>query len=218
MKLIRMLVVFVVTSLVVGLGVAFDGKTSMQKEHNSNQSSEIMEKEIIDNGEQNKEEKLEELEMNEKKDVKIVQENNPSVSNDNSSSKYNESESKPKVESELKPKTESSNKQQNETKTNVKTSSEAPIESPSVKPVAPTPPTAWEELGISEYDYYNSPMLKWQKVTHNNFETCQTDGEEAIKLKTNPETGEQYQEYTDYWCYGVNSYSGKNIGVMLKLS
>lgn len=207
MKLIRMFVAFVVTSLVVGLGLAFDGQTSMQQEHNSNQPSMIMEKETINKDEQNKEEKVE---MNEKKDVEIVQENSPSVPNDNFFNEYNESESKPK--------TESSNKQQSETKANVKTPSEPPIESPSVKPVAPTPPTAWEELGISEYDYYNSPMLKWQKVTHSNFETCQIDGEEAIKLKTNPETGEQYQEYTDYWCYGVNSYSGKNIGVMLKLS
>lgn len=210
MKIIRVFIAFVMVSLVVGVGSAFNGQSSVQKEQNVNQSSKIIENETLDKDGQNKVEKLEELEMNEEKDVEIVQENSPSVSNANSSSKYNESESKPK--------TESSNKQQSETKTNVKTSSEPPIESPSVQPVVPNQPTAWEQLGISEYDYYNSPMLKWQKVTHANFEDCQTDGDEATKLKTNPETGEQYQEYTDYWCYGVNSYSGKNIGVMLKLS
>lgn len=81
----------------------------------------------------------------------------------------------------------------------------------------PKQPTAWEQLGISEYDYYNSPMLKWQKVTHSDFDSCNASGKEATKVKINPETGESYQDYTSYWCYGVNSYSGRSLGVMLDL-
>lgn len=51
-------------------------------------------------------------------------------------------------------------------------------------------------------------MLSWQKVTHSSFEECQNDGQEKI------DNG----EYEQYWCYQVNSYSGKMLGVMLKLS
>lgn len=86
------------------------------------------------------------------------------------------------------------------------------------EPQVSTQPTIWEELGISEYDYYNSPMLSWQKVTHQTFEECKVAGNLATEIKVNPETGEFYQEYSDYWCYQVNSYSGKSLGVMLKLS
>lgn len=68
----------------------------------------------------------------------------------------------------------------------------------------------WEELGITEYEYYNSPMLSWQKVTHATFEECRMEGDMIIN--------DENSVYTQYWCYQVNSYSGKMLGIMLKLS
>lgn len=68
----------------------------------------------------------------------------------------------------------------------------------------------WEELGITEYEYYNSPMLSWQKVTHATFEECRMEGDMIIN--------DENSGYTQYWCYQVNSYSGKMLGIMLKLS
>lgn len=56
------------------------------------------------------------------------------------------------------------------------------------------------------------------KVTHPDFESCYAAGEETTKIKVNDVTKETYQDYTDYWYYGVNSYSERNLGVMLKLS
>lgn len=100
----------------------------------------------------------------------------------------------------------------NPTPTNPQSKTEIPVqEQPKQSP------TVWEQLGISEYDYYNSPMLSWQKVTHSDFDSCRASGEDAIKVKINQETGESYQDYTNYWCYDVNSYSGRNLGVMLDL-
>lgn len=123
---------------------------------------------------------------------------NPTTSNNNSTSKNNSTTSSSST-------TNSNNIEKKDTTTT------APAQE------VPKQPTAWEQLGISEYDYYNSPMLKWQKVTHSDFESCDASGKEAIKVKINPETGESYQDYTSYWCYGVNSYSGRSLGVMLDL-
>lgn len=67
----------------------------------------------------------------------------------------------------------------------------------------------WDDLGITENEYYNSPMLKWQYVTHATFDECQLEGENTIN---NSDSG-----YTQYWCYEVNSYSGRFLGFMLRL-
>lgn len=101
---------------------------------------------------------------------------------------------------------------------NTPSSSDIPQNNKTSESQISTQPTVWEELGISKYDYYNSPMLSWQKVTHQTFDECKVAGNLATEIKTNLETGELYQEYSDYWCYQVNSYSGKYLGVMLKLS
>ncbi len=67
----------------------------------------------------------------------------------------------------------------------------------------------WDELGMSEYDYYNSPMLKWQYVTHSTFDSCQLEGENTID--------DSNSGYTQYWCYEVTSFSGNFLGYMLRL-
>lgn len=75
--------------------------------------------------------------------------------------------------------------------------------------------TEWEKLGISEYEFYNSPAWNWQNVDFGinltddkkcNNETecltkCQKYGEEYIKTHSG-----------GYRCTNVLSYSGKYLG------
>ena len=63
----------------------------------------------------------------------------------------------------------------------------------------------WEELGISEYDYYNKPMYSWEKIDFKSMNECL-------------EYGDNYKPYLDgevlYNCHDVLSTSGKFLGVM----
>lgn len=75
------------------------------------------------------------------------------------------------------------------------------------------PKIAWEELGISEYDYYHKPMWSWGRVdfsieTYKTYEktreACITKGEEYFK------------QGLGYSCTSINSYSGDYLGEMIK--
>lgn len=74
--------------------------------------------------------------------------------------------------------------------------------------------TAWEELGITEYDYYNKPMWNWARIDFSikdyktyekTREACTTKGEEYFK------------EGLGYSCTSINSYSGDYLGEMIKI-
>ncbi len=73
-----------------------------------------------------------------------------------------------------------------------------------------TPPVVkkeiWDELGITEYEYYNSPMVKGQKVTHKNRELCVSAGYELMET-----------EDIQFGCTEVVSYSGDTLGYMLTI-
>ena len=96
------------------------------------------------------------------------------------------------------------------TKEEAKNESQTSVPDDKVKEEEQKETPIWEELGITEYEYYNSPMLSWQKVTHATFEECRMEGDMIIN--------DENSGYTQYWCYQVNSYSGKMLGIMLKLS
>ena len=77
----------------------------------------------------------------------------------------------------------------------------------------------WDKLGISEYEYYNTPQWKWQTL---NFEL---NGNGANSCKSNTECrnkcieyGEEYitQHEGGYRCSEVLSYSGKYLGEYFK--
>ncbi len=63
----------------------------------------------------------------------------------------------------------------------------------------------WEELGISEDDYYNKPMFSWEKVDFNTMNECR-------------EYGINYEPYLNgevlFSCSIVTSFSGKYLGIM----
>lgn len=73
--------------------------------------------------------------------------------------------------------------------------------------------TAWEELGISEYDYYHKPMWNWQRIDYSidEYKTEQKTKEACLSK------GEEYfQQGIGYSCTSVNSYAGTYLGEMLK--
>ncbi len=81
------------------------------------------------------------------------------------------------------------------------------------KTEAVKPKTAWEELGISEYDYYHKPMWSWARIDFSIevYKTYEKTREACISK------GEEYFEQgLGYSCTGINSYSGDYLGEMLK--
>ena len=73
--------------------------------------------------------------------------------------------------------------------------------------------TAWEELGITEHDYYNKPMWSWARIDFsiNDYKTYEKTREACIAR------GEEYfKEGLGYSCTSINSYSGDYLGEMIK--
>lgn len=71
----------------------------------------------------------------------------------------------------------------------------------------------WEELGISEYDYYHKPMWSWQRIDYSidEYKTEQKTKEACLSK------GEEYfKQGIGYSCTSVNSYAGTYLGEMLK--
>lgn len=77
-------------------------------------------------------------------------------------------------------------------------------------------PTAWEELGISEYDYYNKPIWSWARIdfsiddygteenTHN---ACISKGNQLMEESNNG---------LGFSCQSILSYAGNYLGEMMK--
>ena len=73
--------------------------------------------------------------------------------------------------------------------------------------------TAWEELGITEHDYYNKPMWSWARIDFSikDYKTYEKTREACITK------GEEYFEQgLGYSCTSINSYSGDYLGEMIK--
>ena len=73
--------------------------------------------------------------------------------------------------------------------------------------------TAWEELGISEYDYYNSPMWSWTRVDYSikDYGSFENTHQACI------DAGNSIEDITSFSCTNINSYSGNYLGDMLRV-
>ena len=224
MRLIRGFILFIAISLFVGIGSAFNGQ--------STDFVDKVEKQVIENEQETTSSQVENVESSnvEEESTKIVDKSSKSEeknTHNSSNVKQEKNESTEKVETNKKEeqqvvdKSENTNNKKQETKveesniTEQKNETSTIITSPKEEPKKFE---VWDELGITEYEYYHSPMISWQKVTHTDFNSCYVAGEDATSFKVNEQTGEWYQDYTDYWCYEVKSYSGDLLGVMLSLS
>ena len=73
--------------------------------------------------------------------------------------------------------------------------------------------TAWKELGITEFDYYNKPMWSWARIDFSikDYKTYEKTREACITK------GEEYfKQGLGYSCTSINSYSGDYLGEMIK--
>lgn len=73
--------------------------------------------------------------------------------------------------------------------------------------------TAWDELGISEYDYYHKPMWNWQRI---DFSIDEYKTEQKTKEACISKGNEYFEQGTGYSCSSVTSYAGTYLGEMLK--
>lgn len=129
-------------------------------------------------------------------EVKEKDSNESIESNNNSTSK---SEQKVEVKNET-PKSE--------TKQEEKQSSS---EIPKVNTNTKNDINAWDELGITENEYYNSPAWSWARVDF----AIEKYGSQEKCLNACIEYGESTG--MGYSCSTINSYSGRYLGEMLKL-
>ena len=73
--------------------------------------------------------------------------------------------------------------------------------------------TAWKELGISEYDYYNKPMWSWARVDYSikDYGTFDNTHQACI------DDGNKLDDIISFACTNINSFSGDYLGDMLRI-
>ena len=76
--------------------------------------------------------------------------------------------------------------------------------------------TAWEELGISEYDYYHKPLWSWARI---DFSVDDYGSEENTKnacTSKGYKLMEESQEGLGFSCQSILSYAGNYLGEMME--
>ena len=73
--------------------------------------------------------------------------------------------------------------------------------------------TEWDELGLSEYDYYHKPMWNWQRI---DFSIDEYKTEQKTKEACISKGNEYFEQGIGYSCSSVTSYAGTYLGEMLK--
>lgn len=184
MKLIRIFMAFVVISLVIGIGSAFNGQAGPKQDKIKSSQIEYEEQSNVENITQG-----EELEENEI----VSTEKDLSTEVVDKEIKQEEVENKQEVDVP---------KRQEQVTNNV-------VNQP--KQEEKQEMTAWQELGISEEEYYNKPMWKWAKVDF----SIEEYGSEENCFKACVDYGESTG--MGYSCSIINSYSGRYLGEMIKL-
>lgn len=109
---------------------------------------------------------------------------------------------------------------ENKTTTNVKkeepkqesTQVQQPVTQPEPEPPKHEP-TAWESLGISEYDYYHKPMWSWARVDYKIEDYGSFDETHQACI----DAGYQLEDIISFSCTNINSYSGAYLGDMLRV-
>ena len=140
-----------------------------------------------------------------------VIEDNPDKNKENNSVNNKKEENKPITQTP-----QNNSNISNDSKKKEKKEENKPVEkTEEVKEEPKKEPTsnAWDELGISEYDYYNKPMWNWARIDFSikDYKTYEKTREACVSK------GEEYfNEGYGYSCTSINSYSGDYLGEMLK--
>ncbi len=136
---------------------------------------------------------------------------NPS-SNDNSNNKKSNTNSNTNVVEKTQEEKVDLNSTQVETDSNNKENDSTQEEDNSTQQVENNNP--WDDLGITEYDYYNKPMWSWARVDYSikEYETIEKTQQACIDAGNN-----MMEEILSFSCTSINSYSGDYLGEMLRI-
>ena len=74
--------------------------------------------------------------------------------------------------------------------------------------------TPWDELGITENDYYNKPMWSWARID-NSIKEYKT--QELAQKACIEDGNNMLDEILSFSCTSINSYSGDYLGEMLRV-
>lgn len=187
MKLIRIFIAFVVISLVIGVGSAFNGQAIPKQDEMKSIQVEYEEQKEVKNDTQIEDKKEENNFEDEKLSTKTVE----------------------KEKNIPEEKTNNEQKENKPTQSKQKQVENSVIKEP--KQEEQKEMTAWEELGMTEDEYYNKPAWSWAKVDfaiekYGNQENCFN-----ACIKYGEESGMGFS------CSTINSASGRYLGEMIKL-
>ena len=159
-------------------------------------------------------------ENNEKKEVIINESSNePITNNEQSNNKTSGSSSNPASDTNKDDKKSNTNINSNVVKENkveydstqVENNS-TQVENNSTQEVEKENP--WDDLGITEYEYYNKPMWSWARVDYSikDYVTQELTQKACIDAGNN-----MLENILSFSCTSINSYSGDYLGEMLRV-
>lgn len=201
---VQLFIAFVVISLIVGLGSAFNGNSvSKQKVSKTDFSvkKEIVEKEnkVIETQQEIVEDITKETKESDKLSTEIVD-----------TKKVNQPKESPKQNTEIQKKATSAKAEEVKGDDEVKENKQEEQKEETIV-VIPKKIEIWDELGITEDEYYNAPMWKWATVDF----SIEKYGSQEASFKACIEYGDSTG--MGYSCSIINSYSGRYLGEMIEL-
>ena len=201
---VQLFIAFVVISLIVGLGSAFnENSVSKQKVSKTDFSvkKEIVEKEnkVIETQQEIVEDNTKETKESDKLSTEIVD-----------TKKVNQPKESPKQNTEIQKKATSAKAEEVKGDDEVKENKQEEQKEETIV-VIPKKIEIWDELGITEDEYYNAPMWKWATVDF----SIEKYGSQEACFKACIEYGDSTG--MGYSCSIINSYSGRYLGEMIEL-
>ena len=76
--------------------------------------------------------------------------------------------------------------------------------------------TAWEELGIAEYDYYHKPLWSWARIDFSIDDYGTEENTKNACISKGNKLMEESQEGLGFSCQSILSYAGNYLGEMMK--
>lgn len=77
-------------------------------------------------------------------------------------------------------------------------------------------PTAWEELGISEYDYYHKPIWSWARIDFSVDDYGTEENTHNACISKGNQLMEESNDGLGFSCQSILSYAGNYLGEMMK--
>lgn len=198
----KIVIIFIVILL------SLSGMFGIYKFYNSKKIDNKTTENII---KKNDEKKIEKNKASETKDDNQEVKDSPKneeEQNENNENNKTESKTESNETENINQVVQSNTKREEQSKQNVTKSETPKVEQPKVEK------KPWEELGISENDYYNKPMWNWMTVEFDvNTYGSQSAAESACRDSGNKKSE---AEGLGFSCTNVLSYSGKYLGEHIK--